>query len=121
MAEMGIYKTMRTLRAVRKLRPDPIADDVLRRVLEAASWARTGGNRQPWRIIAVKERAKKQRLGELYTRSWSNYVKNYRTAIPAGAPEAERKRMERTLAAGDYMAAHFADTPVIAIFCFNPN
>jgi nitroreductase len=121
MPEMGLYEAMRTLRAVRKLRPDPIPDDVIRRVLEAASWAPTGGNRQPWRIVLVKERAKKQRLGELYSASWSNYVKHYRAAIPAGAPPEERARALRTTAAGDYMAAHFGDVPVVAIFCFNPN
>ena len=53
MAEMGVYEAMRTLKAVRRLKPDPIPDDVLHRVLEAATWAPTGGNRQPWRIIAV--------------------------------------------------------------------
>jgi nitroreductase len=121
MAEMGLYEAMRTLRAVRKLRPDPIPDDVIRRVLEAASWAPTGGNRQPWRIVLVRERAKKQRLGELYSTSWSNYVKHYRAAIPADASPEERARAQRTLAAGDYMAAHFGDVPVVAIFCFNPN
>jgi nitroreductase len=120
MPEMGLYEAMRTLRAVRKLRPDPIPDDVIRRVLEAASWAPTGGNRQPWRIVLVKERAKKQRLGELYTVSWSNYAKHYRAAIPADAPPEERARALRTFAAGDYMAAHFGDVPVVAIFCFNP-
>src|SRR6266850_795236 len=52
MAEMGVYEAMRTLRAVRRLKPDPIPDDVMRRVLEAATWAPTGGNRQPWRIVA---------------------------------------------------------------------
>ena len=40
MPEMGIYETMRTLRAVRRLRPDPIPDDVLHRVLEAATGRR---------------------------------------------------------------------------------
>jgi nitroreductase len=39
MAEMGVYEAMRTLRAVRRLKPDPIPDDVLLRVLEAATWA----------------------------------------------------------------------------------
>jgi nitroreductase len=66
MAEIGVYEAMRTLRAIRRLRPDPIADDVLHRVLEAATWAPTGGNRQPWRVIVVKERARKERLGTLY-------------------------------------------------------
>jgi nitroreductase len=121
MAEMGIYETMRTLRAVRRLRPDPIPDEVLHRVLEASTWAPTGGNRQPWRIVLVKDRAKKQRLGELYTRSWSVYVSRYYKAIPENAPAEVRARMQKTLKAGDYMAAHMGDTPAIAMFCFNPN
>ena len=66
MAAIELYEAMRTLRAVRRLRPDPIPDDVLRRVLEAATWAPTGGNRQAWRIIVVKDQMGKQRLGELY-------------------------------------------------------
>jgi nitroreductase len=45
MAAIELYEAMRTLRAVRRLRPDPIPNDVLRRVLEAATWAPTGGNR----------------------------------------------------------------------------
>jgi nitroreductase len=121
MAEMGIYEAMKTLKAVRKLRPDPIPDDVLRRVLEAATWAPTGGNRQPWRIVLVKDRAKKQRLGELYSRSWKAYVGNYYSAIPESMPPAARERTIRTLKAGDYLADHFGDTPAVAVFCFNPN
>ena len=57
MGDVGVYEAMSTLRAVRRLRPDPVPDDVLRRVLEAASWAPTGGNAQPWRVIAVRDRA----------------------------------------------------------------
>jgi nitroreductase len=120
MPEMGVYEAMRTLKAVRRLKPDPIPDDVLHRVLEAATWAPTGGNQQPWRIIAVKEREKKNRLGGWYAERWAAFSKMYRGAISADMPEDARKRMLRTLAAGDYLAQHFRETPVIAIFCFNP-
>lgn len=120
MAEMGVYEAMRTLKAVRRLKPDPIPDEVLHRVLEAATWAPTGGNQQPWRIIAVKDREKKNRLGSWYAERWSAFSKMYRTAISADMPEEARKRMLRTLAAGDYLAQHFGETPVVAIFCFNP-
>ena len=120
MPEIGLYDAMRTLRAVRKLRPDPIPDEVLKRVLEAATWAPTGGNRQPWRMIAVKDRAKKQRLGELYSERWSAFSKIYRNALTADMTEDARKRMLRTLAAGDYLGEHFGATPVVVIFCFNP-
>lgn len=120
MPEVGLYEAMRTLRAVRRLRPDPIPDAVIRRVLEAATWAPTGGNVQPWRIVLVKERARKERLGALYSERWSIFAERYRQAAAAMAQEA-RDRMARTIAAGDYLAAHFGAAPVIAIFCFNPN
>ncbi len=120
MAEIGIYEAMRTLRAVRRLKPDPIPPEVLRRVLEAATWAPTGGNQQPWRIIAVTDRALKERLGALYAERWAAFAKIYRGAIPAGASDEARQRTERTIAAGDYLAAHFGRTPVVTIFCFNP-
>jgi nitroreductase len=120
MAEMGVYEAMRTLRAVRRLKPDPIPNDVLHRVLEAATWAPTGGNRQPWRIIAVKDREKKNRLGAWYSERWAVFSKGYRSAIPADMPEDGKKRMLRTIAAGDYLAQHWGETPVVAIFCFNP-
>ena len=57
---MEIYDAMSTLRAVRRIRPDPIPSDVLRRVLTAATWAPTGGNHQPWRMIAVQDAGLKQ-------------------------------------------------------------
>ena len=50
---MELYEAMSSLRAVRRLRPDPIPREVLERVLEAATWAPTGGNVQPWRAIVV--------------------------------------------------------------------
>ena len=66
MADIGLYEAMSTLRAVRRLRPDPIPDDVLERVLQAAAWAPSGGNQQPWRVVVVTDPALKQGLADLY-------------------------------------------------------
>jgi nitroreductase len=117
--EIGVYEAMSTLRAVRRLRPDPVPDDVLRRVLEAASWAPTGGNVQPWRVVAVRDAARKQRLGALYAERWAAYATQHRKLV-ADAPEGVRERTERMLAAGDHLAEHFGETPVVLVFCFNP-
>src|SRR5437773_2351877 len=117
--EIGLYTAMRTLRAVRRLRPDPVPATVLQRVLEAASWAPTGGNVQPWRAIAVRERALVARLGELYAARWRAYSVQHMAQLE-GAPEALRAKTERMLDAGNYLADHFADTPVVLVFCFNP-
>jgi len=119
MTQIGLYEAMSTLRAVRRLRPDPVPDDVLRRVLEAASWAPTGGNLQPWRVVAVKDPTVKQGLASMYAEQWAAYSDFHRKMI-AGLPDDQRGYQERMLAAGDHLAAHFSDSPVIVMFCFNP-
>ncbi len=72
---MDLYEAMRTCRAVRRHRPDMIPDDVLRRVLEAATFAPTGGNAQPWRIVVVRDAAKRRALRDLYLPLWQDYQK----------------------------------------------
>jgi nitroreductase len=119
MGEIGLYEAMSTLRAVRRLRPDPVPDDVLRRVIQAASFAPTGANAQPWRIVAVRDPARKRRLGELYRAQWKRYAENARRAI-AALPDAERAKQERAVRAGDHLADHFGETPVILVICFDP-
>ncbi|MDP6978450.1 MAG: nitroreductase family protein [Myxococcota bacterium] len=116
---MELYDAMKTLRAVRRLRPDPIPDDVMRRVLEAATWAPTGGNVQPWRMLVVRDRDKKARLGALYAKRWAAYSAGHRKMLET-APDEVRKKNERMLDAGDYLAEHFVDTPAVVIPCFNP-
>jgi len=68
---MEFYEVIRTRRSVRSYRPDPIPDDVLRRVLEAARIAPSGSNRQPWRFIVVKdEETKKKLVPACHNQSW---------------------------------------------------
>ena len=119
MGEIGIYEAMSTLRAVRRLRPDPIPDDVLHRVLEAATWAPTGGNVQPWRVVVVRDAERKQTLARLYAERWKAYSSQH-MAMLGDAPEEIRTRTEKMLGAGNYLADHFAETPAVLIFCFNP-
>lgn len=117
--DMKLIEAMSTLRAVRRLRPDPIPEDVLDRVLQAAAWAPTGGNAQPWRIVLVKDQQAKEKLGALYAEQWAVFAKGYQANIE-GLPEANRAQEQRNLTAGDYLAEHFHEAPAIAIFCFNP-
>lgn len=119
MSEIGLFEAMRTTRAVRRLRKDPIPDAVLRRVLEAATWAPSGGNRQPWRILVVRAQATKDALGRLYRGPWSIYSRSSRAALGA-LPDSTRARAVRTLAAADYLAEHLHEAPAILVFCFDP-
>jgi len=117
--EIGVYEAMRSLRAVRRLRPDPVPDDVLYRVVEAASWAPTGGNVQPWRVVVVRDTGKLVQLGGLYAERWLAYSKQHRAQLE-GAPEAVRAQNEKMLRAGDHLAEHFHELPALLVFCFDP-
>jgi nitroreductase len=114
-----LYDAMSTLRAVRRLRADPIPEEVLQRILQAAAWAPSGGNLQPWRVIAVKDSVLKTRLGELYKPRWERYAAMHRKGLADLEGEALAKQ-ERMLAAADHLGEHLALAPVILVVCFNP-
>ena len=117
---VGIYEAMSNLRAVRRLRPDPIPDDVLQRILQAAAWAPSGGNVQPWRIVVVRDSDKRRRIGELYAPQWQQYGAADRKYLER-MPEEARAKRERMLDACDYLGEHMGEAPVILVFCFNPD
>lgn len=114
-----LYETMSTLRAVRRLRTDPIPDEVMKRVLQAACWAPTGGNQQPWRVVVVTDLEIKQALKDIYAPEWEKYAKKFLTNTAGLEGEAHAK-WQRVAAAGDYLAEHLHEAPAIAVFCANP-
>ncbi len=114
-----IYEMMSTLRAVRRLRPDPIPDDVMERVLQAATWAPTGGNMQPWRVIVVTSSERKQALADIYKPAWYRYAKGYDKRIEQ-LPEDEAEKARRNRIAGDYLADHLHEAPTILMFVADP-
>ncbi len=116
---MQLYDAMSTLRAVRRLKPDPIPDDVLGRVLQAACWAPTGGNMQPWKVVVVTDPAKKAGLSEIYHPLWHRYRESYLKRLE-NEPESAAAGGRRTVKAGDYLADNLHEAPAILVFCANP-
>jgi nitroreductase len=118
--ETDLYQAMSTLRAVRRLRPDPIPETVLERILQAAAWAPSGGNVQPWRVVVVQDEAKRRALGDLYRPEWQRYSVGARKVLERLEGEA-RAKQERMLAAADHLGEHLGEAPVVLVFCFNPD
>jgi nitroreductase len=68
--EMTIGEAMFTQRAIRRLKPDPIPDEHVRLILEAATKAPNGGNAQPARFLVIRDAAKRAAFAELYHEAW---------------------------------------------------
>jgi len=67
---VDIFETIAARHSVRGYKPDPIDDETLGRVLEAARQAPTAANRQPFRIVVVHTRGREEELARIYGRDW---------------------------------------------------
>lgn len=73
----GLFETMYTMRALRRFKPDPIPDEVLFQVLDAAIRAPSGQNAQDWRFIVITDPAVKQKLQDWSLEAYNRYQARY--------------------------------------------
>ncbi len=62
---MDVFEAVRTVLAVREYRPDPIPEEIVRRIVEAGRLSASSMNKQPWHFVVVDDRPALQRLAEL--------------------------------------------------------
>ena len=77
---MELYEVMRTSFAARQHRSESIDDETIYRILENARFAPSGGNRQGWRVIIVRDEGKRQSLAPLI----APVMQRYRAMVQAG-------------------------------------
>src|SRR6267378_8335341 len=100
-----LFEIMRTTRSMRRLKPDPVPNELIRKILEAGVCAPSGGNKQRWRFLVIRDAKIKETVGALYKRAWDEQVApRYRAGEPA--PGMSRQRFLRLLDAAEYLAAH---------------
>jgi len=71
---MDLIEVMRTTFAARELTADPIDDATLYRLLDHARFAPSGGNRQGWRVIVIRDAAVRAELARLAAPTMQRYV-----------------------------------------------
>jgi nitroreductase len=111
---MDLREAMTTTWTNRHYLPDPVPDEVLHRVLDAARFAPSGGNRQGWRVIAVRDAQTRRTIHDLYQRA----RRPHRARLDEAATAADRTRLaSRSLAGADYFADHLQEVPLHLVVC----
>jgi nitroreductase len=111
-----LFEIMRTTRSMRRLKPDPVPDELIHKILEAGTCAPSGGNMQSWRFLLIRDPKVKQTIGTYYKRAWDEVVNpRYRSSEPA--PGTSPERFARMLDAGQYLADHIHEAPVWIVPC----
>ena len=84
---MSLGEAMFTQRAIRRLKPDPVSDEDLKTLMDAASKAPSSRNSQSARFLVVRDRDRIRRFGELYREAW--WAKRPAGWTPEGVPEGD--------------------------------
>jgi nitroreductase len=123
---VDLVDTLRTTGAVREFADEPVGDDALRRILDTARFAPSGGNRQAWHVVVVRDPETRRQVRDLYTAGWYEYLAQAQaglTPFAALADEAaEAKAMEHAGAVAEAAAAgpggfaeHLDTVPVMLV------
>ncbi|MBN2347379.1 MAG: nitroreductase family protein [Bacteroidales bacterium] len=77
--EMSVWDIFENRRSVRHFKPDPVPEEHLKKIINAARFAPTSGNQQPWKFIVVQDAGKIQELKETYLARNMERIKNAAT------------------------------------------
>lgn len=115
---LDVLEAIATTRAMRRLKPDPIPDDVLREILEAAVRAPSGSNRQTWSFIVIRDAGVKRRVQELYHIGAHEYFAQFDSQLVDLTPE-ELEQKERVRKSAAHLADHIHEAPVLIMCCIS--
>ena len=106
--EIGLFEAMHTQRAIRYLKPDPVPDELIDKILEAAIRAPSGGNRQHWAFVVIRDPGTRKQIAQ-----------SFRSAPGSRVTPDMSPRQRRIYAGVDHMAEHLGEVPVFIFACIH--
>ena len=113
-----VFDIIQTTRAMRRLKPDPVPDDLIRKILEAGVCAANGGNYQRWRFMVVKDTAVKKAVQVWYKKAFDEVV-GPRYASSPPPPGISAEKYARQHHAVEHLTEHFHEAPVWIVACLD--
>src|SRR5580704_1130251 len=115
MPEIGLFEAMYSARALRRLKPDPVPDEIITRVLDAAIRASSAGNAQNWAFVVVRDAEVRRKLGAIYRKASDIADEVYKArGRPAHMTEEQYRLF---LTSGAHLWNHMGDAPVLLVPC----
>ena len=121
---MELRQALTTTGAVREFSDEPVDTATVRRILDTARFAPSGGNRQAWRAILVQDPDTKRRLRDRYLTGWYEYLSMGAAGLVPWAPMTDRAaeaeaishagEMRPAAGAGGF-AEHLDQAPVLIV------
>jgi nitroreductase len=117
MNEIGLFEAMYSARALRRLKPDPVPEEIITKILDAAIRAPSAGNSQHWVFIVVRDPEQRRKLAAIYRKASDIAKAIYRArGRPAHMTEEQYQRM---MSSGAYLWEHMGEAPVLLVPCLH--
>src|SRR5215831_16277544 len=117
MPEIGLFDAIYSARALRRLKPDPVPQEIITRVLDAAIRGSSAGNAQNWAFVVVRDAEQRRRLGAIYRKA-SDIASEVYKARPR-PPHMTEEQYRRFMLSGAYLWDHMSDAPVLLVQCLH--
>ncbi len=122
MAEIGLFEAMYSARALRRFKPDPVPDEIISKILDAAIRAPTASNYQNWVFIVVKDAQRRRRVAEVYRKVGDGIrpvIANlFQSTQGAGQmAESQRRKLGNSVS---YLFENMDVPPVLLVACLKP-
>ena len=108
MSDISLFEAMRTQRSIRRYANDPVPDELITTIIEAATHAPSATNRQPWHFLVIRDGELKRRMGEWYLDAWSSIYPN---VDPRTLPQSSRSGVE--------LGRGMVDVPALILVCLD--
>ncbi|HKH05775.1 MAG TPA: nitroreductase family protein [Acidimicrobiales bacterium] len=123
---MDLIEALRTTGSVREFTPEPVDDATVARILDTARFAPSGGNRQGWRVVVLKDSETRRQLRDLYLDGWYDYLALAGAGLTPWSPLSDRTAEWEALAGADAVrkaaeagpggfAEHLDEVPVLLV------
>ena len=115
-APVDLFESMATMRAMRRLSAEPVPDELLERLVQAAVYGPSGSNAQDYQYVLVTDRQVMAKLAPLWSRCVDAYLASVGRTLAATMSD---EKFERMRSAMEYQRDHFADIPALVIPCYH--
>jgi len=117
MAEIGLFEAIYTSRAIRHLKPDPVPDDLIERIIDAGIRAPSAVNYQHWLFVVVKDRALRTQIGLLYRDAGERIRTEYASRLTDRPRHLSEDKFQRIMTSAAYLREHLGEAPVLLSAC----
>ena len=74
---MDVFEALYTTRAMRRVKEDPVPDNIIQSMIDSAIRAPSGSNRQNWKFLIVTDKNIREKLSNIYRETWDYYINSF--------------------------------------------